>query len=199
MSLDVSRETTERLAIHANLLRKWNPKINLVSSDTLEALEARHIEDSAQVLSLAPENARSWVDLGSGAGFPGLVVAALAAERKPALSVALIEADLRKATFLRTVAREAGLQVTVLAERIEEAAPQGADVVSARALAPLPKLLPLAARHMGEGGIGLFHKGARHAEETRAALALWRFRCETVASKTDAAAVIMKISELSVE
>ena len=149
------------------------------------------------MLDLAPPDAASWCDLGSGGGFPGLVVAILAAEKRPGLQVTLIEADQRKAAFLRTVLRETGVAAQVIDARIEETPPQSSDVVSARALAPLAALVDLARRHLSPQGVCIFPKGARHAEEIADALELWRFDCETVPSRTDEAAVILKISELS--
>lgn len=194
---NVSRETLQRLDSYAALLKKWNPAINLVAGSTLGDLWSRHMLDSAQLVDLAPESARIWTDLGSGGGFPGLVVAILAAEKRPALEVALIESDLRKATFLRTVARETGLTVRVIPSRIEEAAPMGADVVSARALASLEKLLPLAERHLASGGIALFQKGATHRAEVAEALARWRFTVHNHASQTDPQAVVLRIGEIA--
>lgn len=193
----VSRETLDRLHLYAALLRKWTPRINLISKGALDELWHRHMRDSAQLMALAPESARTWCDLGSGGGFPGLVVAILARDVRPGLSVTLIEADKRKAAFLRTVNRDVGMDVQVLDERVEAAPPQGADVLSARALAPLPKLLGLARRHLAPDGTALFPKGAQHASEHREALELWRFRCETRSSETDPDAVILSISELS--
>lgn len=191
--LDVSRETIRRLQVYVALLEKWNPKINLVSSSTLSDVWARHIMDSAQLLAHAPVDARTWVDLGSGGGFPGAVIAILAVERRPDLSVTLIEADQRKAAFLRTVGREAGVTMKVIAARIEEVDPLMADVVSARALAPLTSLLDHAARHSAPGGVALFLKGARAEQEVQTALEAWRFGCEMYPSKTDKDAVILKI------
>jgi 16S rRNA (guanine527-N7)-methyltransferase len=194
---DVSRETTERLSRFADLLRKWNPSINLVSRTTLDSLETRHILDSAQLFDFKPAGARHWVDLGSGGGFPGLVIAILAAELAPTLRVTLIESDRRKATFLRTVARELDLkEVRVLAERIETVPPQDADVVSARALAPLPDLLAYAERHLAPGGIALFPKGARH-DEVDDGLASWRFEVQKFPSRTDPKAVILKLGAIA--
>ncbi len=193
---DVSRETLERLEIYADLLKKWNPRINLVSASTLDAIWTRHFLDSAQLMDLGGDIAH-WCDLGTGGGFPGLVVAVLGPEKAPATRFTLVEADQRKAQFLRTVLREAGVTANVIAERIESQAPKSADIVSARALAPLPKLLALADGYLAPGGTGLFPKGARAADEVSKALELWRFRCETVQSKTDEDAVILKISELS--
>ncbi|MBK1634865.1 16S rRNA (guanine(527)-N(7))-methyltransferase RsmG [Rhodovulum adriaticum] len=195
---DVPRETSERLSAYAALLRKWNPAINLVSRSTLKDLETRHIADSAQLFDLAPKNAAHWVDLGSGGGFPGLVIAILAADAAPQMRVTLIESDLRKATFLRTAARELGLENTnVLSQRIEAAPPQGADVLSARALAPLTDLLSFATRHLAPDGVALFPKGARHDQELEAALATWRFTVQKIPSTTDPQAVILQIGGIA--
>ena len=139
-SLDVSRETIDRLSHFEQTLLKWNPKINLVSKSSLQDIWTRHIVDSAQVFLLAEdhiskEEDSNWLDIGSGGGFPGLVIAILAAERATRLSVTLIESDKRKAAFLRTAARECGVRVKVISNRIEKVDPQNADFLSARALA----------------------------------------------------------------
>jgi len=194
---DVSRETSDRLSRFAELLRRWNPIINLVSRSTVDALETRHILDSAQLFDLMPAGAQTWVDLGSGGGFPGLVIAILAAEQAPALRVTMIESDRRKATFLSAVIRE--LQITqagVLVERIESAPPQQADVVSARALAPLKNLLAYAERHLAPEGVALFPKGATR-DDLDAALASWRFDVQKIGSRTDPDAVILKIGGIA--
>jgi 16S rRNA (guanine527-N7)-methyltransferase len=193
---DVSRETLARLDSYAALLEKWNPSINLVSKSTLPELWTRHFLDSAQILELAPEEAKSWVDLGTGGGFPGMIVAILAAGSRPGLRVTCVESDLRKATFLRTVAREAGIAAEVIARRIEEVPPLGADVVSARALAPLADLLAHAHRHLKPGGVALFPKGASHAEEVARALETWSFRLDTYPSKTDPEAIVLKLGDI---
>jgi len=195
---DVSRETSERLASYAALLRKWNPAINLVSRATLDELETRHFADSAQLFDLAPAEARHWVDLGSGGGFPGLVIAIIAEEHAPDLRVTLIESDQRKATFMRTVTRELGLRrVEVIDARIEAADPQEADVLSARALAPLDRLLGFAERHLAPHGVALFPKGARYADEVNRALASWRFEVQNHPSKTDPQAVVLKLGGIA--
>jgi 16S rRNA (guanine527-N7)-methyltransferase len=191
--VDVSRETLDRLTVYHDLLQKWGARINLVSRGTLDEAWTRHFLDSAQLLDLAPAEASLWCDLGSGAGFPGLVVAILAAETHPALRVRLIESDQRKAEFLRTILRTTGVSADVVAERIEVAAPSCADVLSARALAPLPDLLGMAERHLAPGGVCLFPKGARHAEEVAEALESFTFHCEEYPSKTGADSVILKI------
>ena len=193
----VSRETLFRLRAYAALLEKWSPRINLVAPKSLPSLWTRHFLDSAQLLNLAPADARTWCDLGTGAGFPGLVVAALAMEKAPGLAVTLIESDRRKVQFLRTVIRESGIPATLIEGRIEGIPPQMADVVSARALAPLPKLLALAKRHVSDQGLCLFPKGAQHESELTEALEVWRFHCDRMPSATDRDAVILRISELS--
>lgn len=193
--VNVSRETLQRLDTYAALLQKWNPAINLVAPSTLKALWERHFLDSAQVLDLAGPGS-SWVDIGTGGGFPGLIIAILAAEKRPDLHVTCIESDLRKATFLRTVIRETGVNALVISKRIEQVDPQGADILSARALAPLTKLLGFAERHLAAGGQALFPKGATHATEVSEALENWRFQADTYASKTDPEAVILSLREI---
>lgn len=193
---DVSRETRARLDVYADLLRTWNPKINLVSRTTIDDLWTRHVEDSAQLLNLAPMDARQWADLGSGGGFPGLVIAILADETRPTLHVTLVESDQRKAVFLRTVIQKTGIDARVVGQRIEAAEPLRADVLSARALAPLTVLLGFAERHLAAGGICLFPKGAGWRGEVDEALEHWRFRCEDIPSATSPEAAILKIGEI---
>ncbi len=194
--VDVSRETLERLDNYAALLSKWNPAINLVAPSTLQHLWKRHFLDSAQVLELAP-NAKKWVDIGTGGGFPGMIIAILAAQMRPNMRVTCIESDLRKATFLRNVARETGVDVQVISERIEQVEPLSADVLSARALAPLTKLLGFAERHLSLNGRALFLKGVSYADEVKEALENWRFQVDTYASKTDPNAVILTLGDIS--
>ncbi|MXY34733.1 MAG: 16S rRNA (guanine(527)-N(7))-methyltransferase RsmG [Boseongicola sp. SB0664_bin_43] len=185
---NVSRETLAMLETHAELLKSWNPHINLVSAGTMETLWTRHFLDSAQLLRLAPP-ARRWVDLGSGGGFPGAVVAIMAKDKTETV---LIEADGRKAAFLRTLSREtAGF--TVITARLENAEPQCGDVVSARALAPLGTLLGHVRRHLKPDGRAILPKGKKVQREIRQALEHWRFDCETYPSETDEEAVILSI------
>lgn len=194
---DVSRETLDRLRTYEALLKKWNPAINLVSRNSLENAWERHFRDSAQIFNLAPAGAAHWADLGSGGGFPGLVVAALAAEKAPDMKVTLVESDGRKATFLRTAAREMGLTVDVVNERIEVLPPLAADVISARALAPLAQLLAFAERHLTHGGTALFQKGAAYTDEIAEALASWRFEVQKIPSRTESGAVILSIGGIA--
>lgn len=195
--LDVSRETFDRLERLVALLKKWNPAINLVARSTLDDVWQRHIVDSAQIFGLAPTGATHWADLGSGGGFPGLVIAILASQLRPDLRVTLVESDKRKAAFLRTAAQELGVEAKVIASRIEEVPPLRADVLSARALASLTVLLGFAERHLLPSGTALFPKGARHAQEVSEALAMWRFDVQNIPSLTDPEAVILQIRGLA--
>lgn len=189
--IDVSRETSERLESFAALLRKWNGAINLVSKSTLDDLWSRHILDSAQLATFFPEAKAIWADLGSGGGLPGLVLAIMAHDLKPELSFQLVEADQRKATFLRHVVRELALNVTVSSERIENLPPIGADVLSARALAPLSALCGHAVRHLCPSGIAIFPKGSNSADEIADARKLWSFDVEAFPSLTSDEAAIL--------
>lgn len=194
---DVSRETNNRLAIYADLLKKWTPRINLVSRGSLADLWDRHIVDSAQIFDLAAHPVGHWADLGSGGGFPGLVVAIMAAERSSPGRVTLVESDQRKSTFLRTVLREAGVGATVLSERIEAVPRLGADIISARALTHLDGLLTHCDRHLAAGGTALFPKGATWKKELETAQRSWRFDHRIVKSKTEADSVILSITGVS--
>ncbi|MEM1360859.1 MAG: 16S rRNA (guanine(527)-N(7))-methyltransferase RsmG [Pseudomonadota bacterium] len=197
LQTDVSRETSEALEHYLQLLKKWSPKINLVAPNTLADAKTRHIEDSLQLLALAPEDAKLWADLGSGGGFPGLAVAIAAKQARPDLIFHLVESDQRKAVFLRTVSRETSTPVTVHAERIEVLPPLSADILSARALAPLSKLFGYVHRHRKSDGVALLMKGGRYAEEVADAERNWAFRAETVPSKTSQDAIVLKIGELT--
>ncbi|MDE4134732.1 16S rRNA (guanine(527)-N(7))-methyltransferase RsmG [Phaeobacter sp. QD34_3] len=190
--LNVSRETIDRLKVFESTIRKWNPKINLVSRSSLEDLWTRHFVDSIQVFRCAtpPDH---WVDIGSGGGFPGVVVAILAADESPQTRVTLIESDQRKSAFLRTVARECGAKVEVISKRIEAADPQNADVLSARALADLSILLEFTERHLKPGGVSLFPKGVTWKKEVDNARERWRFDLEPITSLTEPDAVVLKI------
>ncbi|MCI2400064.1 16S rRNA (guanine(527)-N(7))-methyltransferase RsmG [Aliiroseovarius subalbicans] len=190
--LSVSRETTERLDAYASLLEKWNPAINLVAPSTIKDLWTRHFLDSAQVLDLAPPG-ETWMDIGTGGGFPGLIVAVLASEMRPELKMTCVESDQRKATFLRTAARELGLAVDIQSKRIEDLVPAQADILSARALAPLVRLLDFAEHHLAPNGRAIFLKGANHQREMQEALEKWQFQADTYPSKTDPDAVILSL------
>ncbi len=192
--LDVSRETWDGLLCLEGMVRQWNPAINLVSRSSLTDLWGRHIHDSAQLFQFCPALAQSWVDVGSGGGFPGLVVSILARELRPDLRVTLVESDLRKATFLRQAVRTLHLSADVQSQRIEAIPGLQADVLSARALAPLEALLAIAERHLKPGGLAIFPKGERHAEEIAEARRAWDMDIEAHPSQSqpDAAILIIK-------
>jgi 16S rRNA (guanine527-N7)-methyltransferase len=185
----VSRETLERLAVYEALLKKWQKTINLVGPKTLDDAWGRHFLDSAQLHPLLPESARVLVDLGSGAGFPGLVLAIMGVPE-----VHLIESDVRKCAFLREAARATGAPVTVHTKRIEAVQGLRADVVTARALAPLTDLLGWAAPFLGEQGVALFLKGQNVEDELTDTTKYWKMRSERFDSVTDPSGSILRLS-----
>ncbi|ABS62895.1 methyltransferase GidB [Parvibaculum lavamentivorans DS-1] len=194
---NVSRETLDRLLSYEALLRKWQKSINLVSNGSLPELWRRHMLDSAQLVCLVPESARRWIDLGSGGGFPGLVIAILLRER-PGFQMHLVESDQRKCVFMREVARVTGAPATVHTVRIEAFA-QGAeagDVVSARALAPLDRLFGWAAPLFGPETIGLFLKGQGLQDELTLARESWIFDAEFSPSQSDPEGSVLKVRGL---
>jgi 16S rRNA (guanine527-N7)-methyltransferase len=192
LGVDVSRETLERLAAMVSTLARWQKAINLVGRATLEDIWVRHVLDSAQLAPLIPPEARSLTDLGSGGGFPGLVLAAL----RPDLNIALIESDARKGAYLGEAARLMGLPKAprVVVGRIEAVALAKGDVVTARALAPLDQLLAWAAPHRTNPAICLFHKGKGWQEELTKARQYWEIDVQSFPSVTDRDAVLLRIA-----
>lgn len=193
---DVSRETIDRLAAYESLLRKWNARINLVSASSLDSIWQRHFADSAQLFALAGVKSGLWADLGSGAGFPGLVIAIMARESAPDLQTTLVESNLRKCAFLQSVATELAPGTTILSQRAEDLSPLNANIISARALAPLESLLPLAERHLAKTGKCLFLKGAQAESELTAARRIWDSSAETIPSVTDPKGVVLRIGDI---
>lgn len=195
----VSRETLERFIVWRRLLGEWSQHTNLVGRSTLEDFWFRHALDSWQLLDLAPDGASRWADIGAGAGFPGLAIAFLLEERQvPARQVMLIESIGKKAAFLKAVLAETGIDALVVPDRVEAlATPPLCDVVTARAVAPLDKLLGLMAPFVEKGAIALIPKGARHAEELTAARKSWNFEASLHPSLTSDEAAIIRIERLS--
>ena len=193
----VSRETTDRLSHYEDLIRKWNPTINLVAKSTLDEFWSRHFLDSAEVFSVANVKSGRWADLGSGGGFPGLVVAILAAELAPEISVTCVESDIRKCEFIRTVSRAVTVPVAVISRRIEDAPRQNAQVISARALAPLPRLIGYVERHLADGGVAVLHKGENWRQEVKTALESWRFSVEKHVNPGHPNSAILRIGDIS--
>lgn len=222
---NVSRETIDKLTIYVRLLEQWQTTINLVAPATLAAVWHRHIADSAQLLALAPSTATSWVDLGSGAGFPGLVLAILLSDQQDGslrmtagsqeasrhaqvrkTRFTLVESDTRKVAFLREVARQVGLSqskaspVDIWHARIESPSTHvkvgTVDVVTARALAPLPRLLGLCQPFFGPATVALLLKGREADRELEEARSQWRIDAKLVPSLTELDARIAVVSQL---
>lgn len=193
----VSRETMERLELFHTLLQQWQKTINLVAPSTLEGAWSRHFVDSAQIFQLAPEGATHWLDLGSGGGFPGLVVAAMARDTRANLTVTLVESDIRKCGFMREAARKMDVSVNILPHRIADIPPQSADVISARALSNLSNLIDHAKPHMMPDTCLLFPKGSTYRSELESLPTDWQIKAEHIASLTDPEAVVLRFRNVT--
>ncbi|UMY18984.1 16S rRNA (guanine(527)-N(7))-methyltransferase RsmG [Methylobacterium organophilum] len=193
----VSRETGEALNLYVEQLRRWQSVKNLVGPATLSEVWSRHVADALQLLALVPE-ARRWVDLGSGAGIPGLILA-IAGRERPGFHVKLVESNARKCAFLTETARLTRAPVQVLNKRIEAVMPdlEVTDIVCARALAPLQQLLAWSEPLLKKGAIGVFPKGRDAAAELTEAQRGWRFDHDLIASRTDSDARIVLVTNLS--
>ncbi len=189
----VSRETLARLKAYVGLLTDWNARHNLVSAASMADVWKRHVWDSAQLAEFIPPEAKSLVDLGSGAGFPGLVLAAL----RPDLRVVLYESTAKKCRFLEAASERMGRPVEIRNARIEEAKPEPFDVVTARACAPLDRLLAYAQHFQGPGTVNLFLKGQSVAAELTEAHKSWRMKVLRHESRTDPSGVVLEIRELA--
>jgi 16S rRNA (guanine527-N7)-methyltransferase len=198
MDQTVSRETKERLEVFSGVFNRWARAVNLVSASTINDLETRHIADSLQIAQFAPDIGNLWVDFGTGGGFPGLIVAALQADTHPDRKFILVESDQRKGTFLREAARAMKLDVRVITSRIEHMPPLKADIISARALAPLEQLCDYTYRHLAPSGTAVFLKGEGYAKEVATAKqAGWTFEFDYKGSVTLAGSVIVVMRNLS--
>ena len=188
----VSRETLARFKAYADLLADWNARHNLVAKSTLPDLWHRHFWDSAQLAPHIPVQARSLADLGSGAGFPGLVLALL----RPNLTVTLHEATTKKCAFLQAVADRVGAKISIRNSRLEDLLPQAFDVVTARALAPLPQLLQYAYPFTDPNSVCLFLKGQNVGAELTEAHKYWSMEASQVPSQTEPSAAIVTVRKL---
>ncbi len=191
----VSRETEQRLSAFEALVLKWTPKINLIAPSTITDIRRRHTLDSLQVFSARP-NVDTWLDIGSGGGFPGIVVAIAMQEHSDKTLVTLVESDRRKCVFLRQAARELGLSVTVVNERIEQLDAGKFQTISARALAPLPRLISYAHAHLEKDGEFIALKGQSWKKELEQALLQWSFAHDVVQSESEENAVLLKLSNI---
>ncbi len=192
----VPRETLARLRVFTDLLARWNPRLNLIARSDNDRIWERHIEDSLQLASLLAQGTRSGIDLGSGAGFPGLVLTIATG-----VPFTLIESDLRKAAFLREAIRLTCAPAIVRAERIGSARAWAepcppADLVTARALAPLPQLLDWALPLLRPGAMCLFPKGRGFAAELAAAQRTWSMTTEVIPSASAPGSVILRLRDV---
>lgn len=194
---NVSRETAQALDLYVAQLTRWQTVKNLVGPATLAEVWQRHVADALQLLTIAPE-ARRWLDLGSGAGIPGLILA-IAGKGRSDFHVELVESNARKCAFLSETARLTGAPVTVHNARIEAVIGQraGIDIVCARALAPLTQLLAWSEPLLTSGTVGLFPKGRDAAAELTEAEDAWTFTRDLIPSRTDSQARIVRVTSLS--
>lgn len=192
----VSRETRQRLEDYATLYEKWSPRINLTAPSTQKDFWRRHVGDSAQLLEMAPDS-RHWIDLGSGGGFPGMVIAILLQD-VPAARVELVESNRKKTAFLQAVKARCAPSAIIHPARIADVVGRIAppEIVTARALAALPKLLDMTAPWLQGATRALFHKGRGYAAEIEESRAKWRFDLVIHESRIDADSVVLDITNL---
>ncbi|HKW53906.1 MAG TPA: 16S rRNA (guanine(527)-N(7))-methyltransferase RsmG [Stellaceae bacterium] len=190
--MNVSRETLDRLIVYADLLTAWNARINLVGRNTLGDVWRRHILDSAQLYPHIPQGTRLLIDLGSGAGLPGLILSILGMPE-----VHLIESDMRKAVFLREAARVTGASASVHALRIDRVKPLMAEVVTARALAPVAELLEISERFRTPDTVCLFLKGENVQEELTMAAKQWKMTTHQSPSLSDPSGCILRLENIN--
>jgi 16S rRNA (guanine527-N7)-methyltransferase len=189
---EISIETAERLKIYAGLLLRWNARINLISRGDEPRVMERHVADALQLAALIPPGVARAVDLGSGGGIPGLILAIATG-----IPFELVESDKRKAAFLREAARETAAPATVHAMRIEDAAVAPAPLITARALAPIARILDLAAYLLTPGGVFLLPKGLSADQELTDAQREWNMRVEAFPSRTDPGGTLLRLSEVA--
>ena len=192
----VSYETIHKLSVYEEMLIFWNEKFNLVAASTLPAIWTRHFSDSAQLMRYIPEEGRTLADMGAGAGFPGLVLAIMAQEKKSPLHIHEIESTGKKADFLQAVVDKLSLNVTIHRERIESLRDLKADVITARALKTLPELLKYANYLTHKDTVHLFPKGRNLAEELTEAKKCWTFTQEIHPSRSDESGSVLILKNL---
>ena len=195
-SLNVSRETIDSLCEYESMLSKWNSKINLISKNTFANIWNRHFLDSGQIIKHVDASRKRWVDVGSGAGFPGLVVALLLRDRKIDCDIILVEKNLKKVFFLNEVVRKLDLNVKVLNKNIRTIEPLNADILSARAFSELNELIELAYHHRKERGICLFLKGENYRWELDKTLNYWFFDYDVVDSFSNSSGNIIRVRNI---
>ena len=195
-SLNVSRETLNGFYEYETLLSKWNEKINLVSKNTLVDIWERHFLDSGQIIKHVEASGKRWVDVGSGAGFPGLVVALLLRDRKIDCDIVLVEKNPKKGFFLSEVIRKLKLSVEVVNDNIDTLEPLNADILTARAFSELNNLIEIAFRHIKKEGICLFLKGENYRIELDKTLNYWFFDYDIVDSLSSPSGKIIRVKKI---
>ena len=195
-SLNVSRETLNGFYEYRTLLSKWNEKINLVSKNTLVDIWERHFLDSGQIIKHVEASGKKWVDVGSGAGFPGLVVALLLRDRKIDCDLILVEKNPKKGFFLNEVIRKLNLSVNVVNKNIDALKPLKADILTARAFSQLNKLIEIAFQHRKKEGICLFLKGENYRLELDKTLNHWFFDYDVVDSLSSSSGKIIRVKKI---
>ena len=195
-NLNVSRETLNSLYEYKILLSKWNEKINLVSKNTLVDIWERHFLDSGQIIKHVEASGKRWVDVGSGAGFPGLVVALLLRDRKIDCDLVLVEKNPKKGFFLKEVIRKLNLSVEVVNDNIDTLEPLNADILTARAFSELNNLIEIAFRHRKKEGICLFLKGENYRIELDKTLNYWFFDYDIIDSLSSSSGKIIRVKKI---
>ena len=194
--LNVSRETLNSFCEYESLLSKWNKKINLVSKNTLIDIWDRHFLDSGQIIKYVDASGKAWVDVGSGAGFPGLVVALLLRDRKIECDLTLVEKNTKKVFFLNEVIRNLNLKVKVVNNCIDCIEPLNADILTARAFSELKDLIQIANQHRKEKGICLFLKGENYKLELDKTLNYWFFDYDVFDSLSNSSGKIIRVKKI---
>ncbi len=193
---NVSRETLISLVVYESLLKKWNNKTNLVSKKSISDVWGRHFLDSAQLVNHCDPENRLWVDIGSGAGFPGVVSALILRDRGIKAEIVLVEKNKTKAFFLQELKRKLDLSFDVINENVKEIGPLNADIISARAFSPLENLLPMSNYHGKKNSVSLFLKGKNLKEELDKTFKIWFFQYDIIKSISSIDGKIIKINKL---
>ena len=194
--MNVSRETLNEFYEYETLLSKWNEKINLVSKNTLVDIWERHFLDSGQIIKHVEVSGKRWVDVGSGAGFPGLVVALLLRDRKIDCDLVLVEKNSKKGFFLNEVIRKLNLSVEVVNDNIDNLEPLNADILTARAFSELNNLIEIAFRHRKKEGLCLFLKGENYRIELDKTLNYWFFDYDIIDSLSSSSGKIIRVKKI---
>ena len=195
-TLNVSRETINSFSEYEALLSKWNQKINLVSQNALADLWVRHFLDSGQIINHVDASGKKWVDVGAGAGFPGLVVALLLRDRKIDCDIVLVEKNTKKVFFLNEVIRKLNLNVKVVNNNVDTIEPLNADILTARAFSELKNLIELSVRHRNERGVSLFLKGENYRLELDKTLNYWFFDYDIFDSLSNSSGKIIRVKKI---